>query len=330
MASKKEPKIGLHRDGNHRYSWNGSQKTVGVTTVVGVLDKSAKLTNWFAEQTADYAIKYINQLAALVNGGSPDLARDQMMAAAPAERDRSADRGDRVHQFAENLGLLQLGLPLRDIPELEEGDRPRAEQFLMWMDQAKPRFIAVEYMVFNEEINYGGTGDAMAYMPPCGEHGDECLWSIDYKTGNHIYNTTALQLAALAEGFIGLPDDPTQYPIPVANHYGVLHVTDTDAILHPFNVGEREWEVFKYLRSIHQWNLDTDRRKKSNQPQASPTSGPPTATTADSPSSVPSLTPTTGSSSLPVSTSLGQFASSSPPKLRPITMPTTTKTTSET
>jgi hypothetical protein len=306
MASKKEPKIGLHRDGNHRYSWNGSQKTVGVTTVVGMLDKSAKLTNWFAEQTADYAIKYINQLAALVNGGSPDLARQQMMTAAPAERDRSADRGDRVHRHAENLGLLQLGLPLKEIPELEEGDMARVHQFEKWLEHVKPQFIAVEYMVFNEEVNYGGTGDAMAYLG-CVEHQRECLWSIDYKTGNHIYNTTALQLAALAEGFIGLPDDPTQYPIPVADHYGVLHVTDESAILHPFNVGEREWEVFKYLRSIHQWNLDTDRRKKSNQPK---TATLPTPTLSSSTTKPLELTGFT----------------SSPPSLRPITLPTTSKT----
>jgi hypothetical protein len=111
-------------------------------------------------------------------------------------------------------------------------------------------------MVYSIDGRYGGTGDTICMIG--GER-----WLIDYKTSDkpigkgptHFpYPDVALQLAALGfADFIGKPQDPTRYPIPAIDRYGVVAITPTDCQLIEYSVTEAEYETFLHLRNVHEW-----------------------------------------------------------------------------
>jgi hypothetical protein len=82
-------------------------------------------------------------------------------------------------------------------------------------------------MVCSPRYEYGGTADAFVEI-------DGEIWLLDYKTRAGVYPDTALQLAGLARAqFMGRPGDPTQYPVPFATRFGVLHIRPEGARLLP-------------------------------------------------------------------------------------------------
>jgi hypothetical protein len=119
----------------------------------------------------------------------------------------------------------------------------------------------VEFMVYNEDLLYGGTGDVFLYLNPCPAkacdgQGLRHLWMIDYKTGNTIQESTAMQLAGLKHAsWIGTKGSPEKIAIPVANHFGVLHIRDEGAALTEYQVRESEWEAFQACRRLWTWSF---------------------------------------------------------------------------
>ena len=92
----------------HRYRLDG-KPVPGVTTIVGVLDKSGPLTAWAARSVAEYVWDNPDETMRLLAGDRYECVR--ALAAVPnLVRDQAADRGSEIHEHAETI--LRVGREL--------------------------------------------------------------------------------------------------------------------------------------------------------------------------------------------------------------------------
>ena len=238
-------RVGLTRDTAHIYRWNGGQGVPGVTSVIGVLDKSAPLVGWAKRETAASAIRNVDFLKEMIEKGGADSAQKWLSAIPDYKKDVSADLGTRLHALAEASAKGE------SVDGADEDVLGRLENYLRWQRDAKPQYLGVEYMVYSEKYQYGGTADMAVVL-------DGVAWLIDIKTGDKgPYGETALQLVGLDRAeFAGRPGDPKKYQVPKVERYGVLHVTNALAELVPYDVQEIEWAAFRALRQVWQWRTD--------------------------------------------------------------------------
>jgi hypothetical protein len=233
--------VGLVRDARHRYSWNGGPPYPSVTTILGIKDKPA-LVGWAKRETAACAVRNLDVLERMVRSGGPQAATDWLKRIPDYARDASADLGSAVHAAAEGIARGQATPVAEDVGPFVAAYR---RDFL---DVFHPRFIAVEAMVCSERYEYGGTADAFAEI-------DGEVWLLDYKTGAGVYPDTALQLGGLARAqFIGYPGDPTQYPVPFATRFGVVHIRPDGARLLPVVVNRETVAAFLDARRLFGWD----------------------------------------------------------------------------
>lgn len=231
---------GLERDAKHRYRWEGGAWVPGVTSVIKCLDKSGPLVGWAKRETAACAVRNVDTLAAMVRDGGPDAAQRWLASIPDYQRDTAADLGSRIHVLAEAIARE---VEVEATPE----ELPYLDAYRAWLASAKPEFINVEFMVYSDSYQYGGTADAVLRLG-----GD--LWLVDYKTSKGVYAETALQLVAYARGdWAGLPNDSRQFRIPPVTRYGVLHIRPEGAQLVEFYLGPDEWQAFRALREIKGW-----------------------------------------------------------------------------
>lgn len=156
----------------------GAEPTVpSITTIIGM--DHVDLTGWAGYMAA----KSLSEHARLADSMSDprsmrSLVRD-CASAAEVYRDAAAARGDRVHNYAEQWALAELGQP----HELEsarhalqaQGEQNYAAHFEAWWREYRVEPIAAEVTVWNETVGYAGTIDLIARIG-----GKDCL--IDYKT----------------------------------------------------------------------------------------------------------------------------------------------------
>jgi hypothetical protein len=233
--------VGLVRDARHRYSWNGGPLFPSVTTIIGIKDKPA-LVGWAKRETAACAVRNLDMLERMVQSGGAQAAVEWLKRIPDYRRDASADLGTAVHAAAEAIAR---GEPASISDEVRPFVAAYRRDFLQAF---APRFIAVEAMVCSERYEYGGTADAFAEI-------DGEIWLLDYKTGSGVYPDAALQLAALARAqFIGLPGDPTPYPVPAASRFGVLHIRPEGAQLLPVVVDRATVAAFLDARRLFGWD----------------------------------------------------------------------------
>jgi hypothetical protein len=233
--------VGLVRDARHRYSWNGGPLYPSVTTILGIKDKPA-LVGWAKRETAACAVRNLDVLERMVRSGGAQAAVDWLKRIPDYARDASADLGSAVHAAAEAIAR---GVPA---PVAEDVGPFVAAYRRDFLEVFHPRFIALEAMVCSERYEYGGTADAFAEI-------DGETWLLDYKTGAGVYPDTALQLGGLARAqFIGYPSDPTQYPVPFATRFGVLHIRPEGARLLPVTVNRETVAAFLDARRLYGWD----------------------------------------------------------------------------
>jgi hypothetical protein len=238
---RSDPAIGLIRDGRHRYAWNGGPQLPSVTTILGIKDKPA-LVGWAKRETAASAVRNLDVLSRMVAHGGAQAAVDWLKKIPDYQRDASAELGSAVHAAAEAIARGESG-------PIDEAVRPFVAAYRRdFLEIFRPRFLALEAMVCSLRYEYGGTADAFAEIE--GE-----IWLIDYKTGAGVYPDTALQLAGLARAqFIGRPNDATQYPIPPATRFGVLHIRPEGARLLPVVVDRATVAAFLDARRLFAWD----------------------------------------------------------------------------
>ncbi len=255
--------IGLTRDEKHVYRWNDGALDSGplpsITTVMKAVDKSGPLVGWAQRETAAAAIRNLDKLSEHLAAHRMPSIDCALCASTPAwdgpataatawlkrmpgyERDKSADLGTRVHALAESVSL---GHEV----ELAEDEAPYVAAYRQWMEDEKPVFIALEYMVCSLTHRYAGTGDIVALVRGV-------RWRLDTKTGKDVYPDTGLQLAAADRAdFCGIPGDPKKYLVPRAERHGVLHLrADGTYRVVPYRVGDDTFAAFLAARRLWDW-----------------------------------------------------------------------------
>lgn len=170
---------------SHRYYVDGKPRT-GVTTYLGVIDKSRALVVWATDLARDFLLS--------VEGG---ITPDHIFEACGLHEVRKAEAaaiGDEVHKWIEAyLDNLTRAPKYRaeHMPEMPESKEAQigVTAFLEWVDANKVKFISSERIVYSKKHGYIGKLDIEAKV-----NGKLCL--IDIKTSNGIYNTYNLQTAA--------------------------------------------------------------------------------------------------------------------------------------
>lgn len=177
------------KPGRHLYYVNGKRAT-GVTSFIGIKDKSRPLGIWQQQITADFLLK------ALEAGKKIDI--DLALEAAIQNdvlREEAADIGKEIHAWCEAYirhKLKQKGFEkLPDMPNYPEAITG-VNSFFAWEKEHKVKWISTERLVYSKKHDYVGTMDLEAVID-----GKHCLG--DFKSSNGLYNAVRMQTAAYAE-----------------------------------------------------------------------------------------------------------------------------------
>lgn len=193
ILERKEPELRplykvslIEKDGQHFYSIDDIPTLFrGVTGILDIISKPA-LVPWSSKNTAEYIIKILKK----VSGRSLSERFLETLYLRSKKQPRfvkeSAARiGSAAHKTFD--AILRL--------EKEPGTTPFLDSFMYWLSKERLKIVAGDTKVASIFYGYGGSLDALAVD----ENGDYVI--IDFKTGNSIYDTHALQIAAYAQAF---------------------------------------------------------------------------------------------------------------------------------
>lgn len=181
------PKTGFYFDeAKHAYYLDGKQMT-GVTTILSVISKP-QLISWASRMAIDYVREHLDDIYGVYKVDDEkfeELLKNAQNAHAQ-KRDKAADIGSQAHKWCEVWikAIMSGGEPIRPQKELSL----MTDNFLKWVGEAKPRFLASEKVVYSKEKFYAGTLDFVAEI-------DGKTYLGDIKTGSGIYQEMWLQTA---------------------------------------------------------------------------------------------------------------------------------------
>lgn len=160
----------------HMYFVDGVRKT-GVTTYLGIIDKSRSLIIWATELYRDFLIENLKK----------GITEDHIYNGSTLHEEikqKAASIGDEVHDWIEQYTRGEKP----DMPDKREA-QIGVSAFLDWEKENKVKFISSERVVYSKKHDYVGRLDIEAKV-----NGKLCL--VDIKTSNSLYNTQGLQVAA--------------------------------------------------------------------------------------------------------------------------------------
>lgn len=233
------------------YTWPPTgERFPSVTTIIaGGVPKPA-LPRWAAKSVAEYATEHFDQLQGLdrctcgrARQCASCLAMVDLLKGAPwRDSGAAADLGSAVHAAAEAFAL---GTPT---PPPSPGVAPFLEQLAAFFAAFQPVLVASEATVYNRQLGYAGTLDALMRM-------DGDLVLVDIKTSRSgVYPEAALQLAAYANAqWIGLPDG-TEQPMPHIDRGAVLHLRPDRWELVPVRIDQPVFLAFLAARDVWAFN----------------------------------------------------------------------------
>jgi len=169
---------------SHRYMVNGKPKT-GVTTLIGIMDKSRPLVIWATGLAEDHMLE-------LLESGKGITSKDIYEACGLHEvrKQQAADIGTEIHNWAElyiRYKLKEAGATMPEMPEKKEV-QIGAMAFLDWEKCHKVRFVSTERVVYSKKHDYIGKMDIEAIV-------DGELVLVDLKSSNGLYNSVCMQTA---------------------------------------------------------------------------------------------------------------------------------------
>lgn len=173
---------------SHQYWVDGKRKS-GVTTILGIKDKSTALMSWQGEETAKALFKITEKGLTITN---EDIVN--AIFAHKKSVDASAELGHQIHKWVENYinhKLKKKGF--ESVPEMPEDKNviTGVTSFLEWESEHKVKYLWSEKILYSKKYDYIGCGDFGAIVD-----GKMCL--CDIKTGNGMYNSVLAQTSAYA------------------------------------------------------------------------------------------------------------------------------------
>mgnify|MGYP002719586841 CR=1 FL=1 len=173
------PRLASDTDFGRMYAreLGGELKVPSITTVIS--QQATDLSGWHGYMAAKAALEDHRSYRASSSAGLKYAIIRDAASASERFRDEAAARGDRVHNYAENIALRELGKP-HEVEETREllmshGEQAYADRFDEWWELYRPKPLATEVTIWNETVGYAGTLDLVAEIA-----GHVCV--IDYKT----------------------------------------------------------------------------------------------------------------------------------------------------
>lgn len=157
-----------------------------VTGATGIIDKPL-LIPWACKEMEKSLLETYRANKNLTN---KDIAIAK--SAWRVKRDKSAEKGNIIHDLAHEYIKFKLGLVKElsvDILKIKDEEIKNAYMaFRDWEKEKKVKFIATEQLVYSKKYNFVGTLDCIAEVD-----GEYCL--IDFKSGNGIYPEAIYQVS---------------------------------------------------------------------------------------------------------------------------------------
>lgn len=256
----------------------------GVTTYLGIKDKSAPLVSWATETMGIHLLDLIEKGEAV----TPEHIAKAMVLH-NEKKEEAGEIGKKTHDWCEYFIKHKLGREgYEDAPTLPEEKETLLgiNSFLEFIAQHDVEFIESEKIVYSREHQYVGQMDFKARVD-----GKLCVG--DFKTSNGLYNTVFAQTAAYA-----IADEEEMAhlgtPISYENSYAVRLAKETEAEyaeryfkknavrallgkdqkpIEPYlpfewrvSVGREELHMnfsgFMHCKNLFKWDSDTDFYKK--------------------------------------------------------------------
>ncbi|MFW0108031.1 cytochrome [Rothia sp. P7181] len=173
------PKLASDTDHGRMYARTegGTLEVPSITTIIG--QQATDLSGWHGYMAAKAALEDRRSYRVSQSSGLKFAIIRDAAQASERYRDEAAARGDRVHNYAENVALAKMGKEHRaeECREIlvSNGEQAYADRFDEWWDIYNPRPLATEVTIWNHSVGYAGTLDLVAEIA-----GHVCI--IDYKT----------------------------------------------------------------------------------------------------------------------------------------------------
>lgn len=242
-----------------------------VTELIGGGIPKPQIGNWIARTTAETAVRKSAAWRAILEADGEDAAIGWLRDAQWRSSGKAADRGTAIHAAAQ---ALVLGAPVP--PDALE--HAHVEQFMRFLADFKPEYLAAEAPVYNLTYRYAGTLDAIVKVA-----GRVCV--LDYKTTDKgpeaksrpPYAEVALQLAAYAHAeclgtgpaniaeirrrryYTFDPDNDPSTPLPRIDGALALMISPVDYELRPVRIDDSVWRSFLYACEVSRWMYETSR-----------------------------------------------------------------------
>jgi hypothetical protein len=192
---------------NGRYIIPGHGSLPRVTSICGLLDKSRPLVGWASRVVAEYALKEIIEKlkwGELTIDQIEKMDVDQFVKDAKSSprliKEREAEKGKRVHKFAELMFKALIMGRLVDLEVDEDIEKP-CQALIQFVEDHHIEPIAVEKTVWSKSFGgYAGRLDVVSWK-------DDKLFVIDLKTAKGLYDDHPLQIAAYYHAFKQMHDN---------------------------------------------------------------------------------------------------------------------------
>lgn len=213
-----QPKFALPETEYGRWYEIDGQKYVSVTNVIEATDSKPFLIPWACKMAVQHNDWEASDKYKRYKGGI----------------------GDEFHDWAEMWGQGKE-------PPVPLGHEQRVIGFLQTVNAEGLVVEATEATVFSPELGYAGTLDALMRHPERG------LLTCDYKTGNTLQKTVALQLVALRRAPLMILPNGDIIENPLTDGAAAIHVLEKGSKFVPVKTREQEWEAFKNAVGLALW-----------------------------------------------------------------------------
>lgn len=230
----------------------GDSQYPSVTTILSLLDKPFLLP-WAAEQAAKYVIECFGK-------GGQDFSVTNIVSEAKTAYQKvsgeAKDIGSQVHQLIEYH--IKAKMNNKELPtdkDYDEETKLCYKQFLIWEDQYQPIWLESEKTVYNTELGYAGTLDAV-----CNIGGD--IFVIDFKTDKQISDTYPMQISAYQEAYNMMQEESNGMR---ANSQGILRLPKNGDVFEWIDYSaEFERNLIAFAGLLQYYYYSKKRRLKNN------------------------------------------------------------------